>query len=126
MNEFPFSVDLLIVGHEDASTESQKDLMAKKSMQDYNNLSDDMQIVSIIVSRKLNSAENSSLNKEMRNVTFVAIWQEGHSLPVSGGCPFAFGAQASGSEIHSLNPARSGVDVLTKTSRFHPTMRISP
>eukprot|EP00978_Attheya_sp_CCMP212_P026029 scaffold84873_cov51-Attheya_sp.AAC.1 len=47
--EFPFSVDLLIVGLEDALTESQKDLMGKQFMQDYNDISDDMQIVSIIV-----------------------------------------------------------------------------
>jgi hypothetical protein len=48
-HEFPFSVDLLIVGLEDALTESQKDLMGKRFMQDYNDISDDMQIVSIIV-----------------------------------------------------------------------------
>eukprot|EP00978_Attheya_sp_CCMP212_P011956 scaffold29670_cov55-Attheya_sp.AAC.9 len=48
-HEFPFSVDLLIVGHEDALTESQKDLLGKKIMQDYNDIPDDMQIVSIIV-----------------------------------------------------------------------------
>jgi hypothetical protein len=48
-HEFPFSVDLLIVGLEDALTESQKDLMGKQFMQDYNDISDDMQIVSIIV-----------------------------------------------------------------------------
>jgi hypothetical protein len=49
VQEFSFSLDLLIIGHEDALTESQKDLLGKTFMQDYNDLSDDMQIVSIVV-----------------------------------------------------------------------------
>eukprot|EP00978_Attheya_sp_CCMP212_P007319 scaffold16996_cov50-Attheya_sp.AAC.3 len=59
VHEFLFSVDLLIVGPEDALTESQKDLMGKNIMQDYNHISDDMQIGRSSLSRKLNSAGNS-------------------------------------------------------------------
>eukprot|EP00978_Attheya_sp_CCMP212_P007771 scaffold18101_cov25-Attheya_sp.AAC.1 len=57
--EFPFSVDLLIVGLEDALTESQKDLMGKQFMQDYTTISLMTCRLLASLSRKLNFAENS-------------------------------------------------------------------
>jgi hypothetical protein len=90
-HEFPFSVDLLIVGLEDALTESQKDLMGKQFMQDYNDISDDMQIVSIIVDEvelrrelMIEQGEEGRRNLRLRRRSLIARFR---GLTLCRRCP---------------------------------------
>jgi hypothetical protein len=86
VEEFSFSVDLLIIGHVDALTESQKDFLGKKFIQDYNDLSDDMQIVSDVVEEVEQRNEGRYLRRNLRRRSLITRFR---GLSFCRRCPTA-------------------------------------
>mmetsp|Transcript_16945 Transcript_16945/g.25139 ORF Transcript_16945/g.25139 Transcript_16945/m.25139 type:complete len:230 (-) Transcript_16945:127-816(-) len=86
LHEIPFSVETLIIGHEDALTESQKDIMGKLFMKDYNDLSDNFQIDSITV-EEVDSNRELMIEREERHLGRNSIVTRFRYLSICRRCP---------------------------------------
>eukprot|EP00957_Ditylum_brightwellii_P211524 15366281-Ditylum_brightwellii.AAC.1 len=86
LHEIPFSVETLIIGHEDALTESQRDIMGKLFMKDYNDLSDNFQIDSITV-EEVDSNRELMIEREERHLRRRSLLTRFRGLSFCRRCP---------------------------------------